>query len=552
MVPDYDEKESFIARNSGTSKSLWKSDYGEGLKRFPGIFGGVFDDYARRGKYWIDDLTTGAITRKTLSAALMMFLATFCSTIALGASIARQTDSHIGISEYLMMNGFAGMAHSLFGCQPLLILRPTGPITLMTGQIFTLAGDINVDFLPLLAWTGIGIGIWMTVIAAFEVSRHIAMLTRFAHDVFAFFVSSIYVVDGIVGVCGRFSGPHNAAAALFALTISVWLVVFASVLSSLRHASHLLSKPFRLLLADYALSLATFTATCLSYAYMGSIEVERLEVTSTSKWWTNPEPTLTGRSWPVPLFSTDSAGVVAITGIAISIPITLFFYFDQNFSSLLCQVPEMQLSKGSYYHSSFLWMGIFNFFCPMFGFPFVTGSLPHSPQMVTALRSDDDSGLHIGPKVKENRISPFLVYFLILMSYLAFSQVIELIPTAAADAVLIFVGLEGICSTELWARLPCLVTPDADCPENIGDPSAARRFTLLQLAVIGAGWGLNFTPAALAFPLVIATLVPIRVYLFPMLFTEKELAILDGDAHKVKVDSDLLSDVDEDLEEEVI
>ena len=30
------------------------------------------------------------------------------------------------------MNSLAGVAHSLPGCQPLLVLRPTGPITAIT------------------------------------------------------------------------------------------------------------------------------------------------------------------------------------------------------------------------------------------------------------------------------------------------------------------------------------------------------------------------------------------------------------------------------------
>ena len=56
---------------------------------------------------------------------------------------------------------------------------------------------------------------------------------------------------------------------------------------------------------------------------------------------------------------------------------------DQNISSLLCQLPEYNLQHGHYYHLSFLWMGVFNAVGPLFGLPFVTGSLPHSPQVVS-------------------------------------------------------------------------------------------------------------------------------------------------------------------------
>ena len=50
------------------------------------------------------------------------------------------------------------------------------------------------------------------------------------------------------------------------------------------------------------------------------------------------------------------------------------------------------LSQGSYYHSSFLCMAAFNFCGPLLGLSFVTGSLPHSPQLVKALTNYAPAG----------------------------------------------------------------------------------------------------------------------------------------------------------------
>lgn len=512
--------------------SFIRDDYGQGLRRIrnPIVCGGILDDFRRRLPHYWDDIKLG-LTKKTLSSALVMFLATFCSTVALGATIARNTDNHIGLSEYLLMNGIAGMIHAVAGCQPLLILRPTGPITLMLTQLYALHKTLSVDYFTLIAWTGLGIGFWMTLVAMTEFTRHIGMLTRFAHDVFACFVSSIYVVDGITGIVAQWYDSGNSgdsAAPIFALLISAWVVICAFAFTTLRDRP-ILPKWLRYLLADYGLGIATFTATGISYAYglRGAVNVERIQVSSSGehKLWT-VEPTYAGRSWATPLTGTENAGIAAAAGFGVSFFITIFFYFDQNFSSLLCQTRALGLSKGSYYHSSFQWMGIFNAIGPLFGLPFATGSLPHSPQMVKALRNDPGQR----PTVLENRIAPFLVYFGILLSYLALSPIIEAIPIAASDAVLLFVGIEGIMDTHLWRRLPVLVTPAADVnQEDVkGDAFAARKFTLMQLAVLAAGWGLNETPAALAFPLVILCLVPIRAYALPALFTEEELLDLDG------------------------
>ena len=55
-------------------KPMFKDDYGEGLKRFPGLFGGIIDDYRRRCPYYINDMTKDAWNRKTLSAALVILV----------------------------------------------------------------------------------------------------------------------------------------------------------------------------------------------------------------------------------------------------------------------------------------------------------------------------------------------------------------------------------------------------------------------------------------------------------------------------------------------
>ena len=52
-----------------------------------------------------------------------------------------------------------------------------------------------------------------------------------------------------------------------------------------------------------------------------------------------------------------------------------------------------------------------NFIGPSFGLPFVTGSLPHSPQMVKALTNykQEPDGSFSATGVAENRIAPFIM-----------------------------------------------------------------------------------------------------------------------------------------------
>ena len=95
-----------------TLESDRRDPEGEGLQRFPGVCGGLVDDYRRRCRFCLPDYTNGMIYwSKTLSAGLFMLFATLFSTIALGALVEKETNQRIGLSEYLLMNSIAGVAH---------------------------------------------------------------------------------------------------------------------------------------------------------------------------------------------------------------------------------------------------------------------------------------------------------------------------------------------------------------------------------------------------------------------------------------------------------
>ena len=81
--------------------------------------------------------------------------------------------------------------------------------------------------------------------------------------------------------------------------------------------------------------------------------------------------TLTRWPSPRPCRSRSSStwtrlGLGSRLGLGPGLGLTFFFYMEQNISSLLCQLPKHQLRHGHYYHSSFLWMGLFNAVAPRF------------------------------------------------------------------------------------------------------------------------------------------------------------------------------------------
>lgn len=169
-----------------------------------GLFQGIlFEIRQRRAYCWADYMTALRHPSKTLAAALFMFFATLFSTVALGHLIEKRTKYRMGLSEYLTMNAISGVTHALIGTQPLLVLRPTGPITAITVKLADVADSFGYDFHQFMAATGLCVGLLMAISAATQISRHIKRLTPFTHDVFACFVCSIYLHDGVSDVLSR-------------------------------------------------------------------------------------------------------------------------------------------------------------------------------------------------------------------------------------------------------------------------------------------------------------------------------------------------------------
>ena len=495
----------------------------EGLTRIGCMGGGLLDDYRRRLPQYGSDIVDG-IHLKTVSSALFMFFATFFSTVALGVIVQDNTDKRIGTEEYLIMNSIAGMLHALFGCQPMLVLRPTGPITAIITTLYKLSKTFSVDFFQYLAFTGLFVGIYMIIVAMFEMCRYIGHLTRYTHEIFAFFVCSIYIHDGVADVVKNFhiKTSDDVKKSLYLLVLSLITFVVSMVLNFVPRIKlfRIFSAGFREFLSDYAVTIAVFITIGISYSEMfgSDISVDRVEMPAEIL-----DPTFTGRSW-FPSFS-DMKGYLIPLSAASALPIVFFFFFDQNVSSLYTQLPEMRTDKGSYYHSSFLMMGLFNVFAPFMGLPFVTGSLPHSPQFVKAVTVYDEFGKV--KEVKENRVAPFIMYLMIGVPVFI-PGVLEKIPKACIDGILVFVGVAGLVDTQLFERLGAFFCSIDRFPRYAELRCAeVNKWTLSQLFLLALCWGVNLSPAALLFSVIVVAIVPTRKYLVMKMFSPERTALVE-------------------------
>lgn len=249
-------------------------------------------------------------------------------------------------------------------------------------------------------------------------------------------------------------------------------------------------------------------------------------------------PTQT-RPWLIDVCPADSCGTAVVIGAVAAIPLVLLFFIDQNVTMLLTQHADHNLKKGSAFHWNFFILGCFNITFPLFGCPYVTGSLPHSPQFVKALSSNEvvcEGGVErTKMKVIENRVAPLLVNVLVLAALPKIEE-LKLIPTAViCDALFLFMGLSGLPGNELFERLKLIFTEEKLYPAlkwTKEDVPYKRMhvFTIIQACFVGLLFGVSRSPIALAFPVFLVITIPVRMFLHKLTFgflTQDQVMILD-------------------------
>lgn len=492
------------------------AQHDDGLVYSGRFAGGIRADLARRMPWYYSDWRDGVLGgMKTLTAALYMFFGCLAPGIAFGAFFDQHSKGESGVVEYLVTQSVSGIIFAVISGQPLIMLRPTGPITVFISQLYEITKSLDVPFLPVMAWVGIFVGLYMIIVAVSDGCALIKYCSRFTQDLFGCFVSVIFISLGISNIVDKFTDEKksNSYSPPHQLILSVATLYCALQLAGVNKTRFFTPK-VRDAISDFAIPLAVILAAI--FANLMTVELEPLPVPSKFA------PTKAGRSWVVNIFPSDSVGKCIGIGALGAIPLFMLFFIDQNVTSLLTQHPEHNLKKGAAFHYNFLLLGIFNMIFPLFGCPYVTGSLPHSPQFTKALatreitREGGEEKLTI-VGVCENRISPLLVNVLILICLPVIGD-LNKIPTAViCDGLFLVMGLSGLPGNELFERLKLMfiepkLYPSLPFSQDQVPRSQMHIFTLFQFSFVVVLYVVARSPIALAFPVFLVSSIPARMF----------------------------------------
>jgi hypothetical protein len=208
----------------------------------------------------------------------------------------------------------------------------------------------------------------------------------------------------------------------------------------------------------------------------------------------------------------------------------------------LTEHSDNKLQKGSAFHYNFLLLGFFNMLLPLMGCPYITGSIPHSPQFVRALAKTEVVRDGAQEKTRivqvfENRLAPFLVNVLILIC-LPLIWELRIMPTSViSDALFLFMGATGLPGNDLWERFKLMFTESSLYPplhfsQEEVPRSRMHIFTIVQVLCVAVLYAVSRSAIAVAFPIFLVLTVPVK-FLIPRLtcglVTVDMVAILDNE-----------------------
>lgn len=496
---------------------------------------GLINDIKRRLPHYASDFKDG-LHLKCLASVLFLFFACLAPSVTFGGLMSYETGGQIGVVEMLIATAFCGIVYALFSGQPLSMLGGTGPMLVFTVLLYQMCLGIwgeergSVLFLPVLGWVGLWTALFVLLMSIFEACVLIRFFTRFTDEIFAALISIIFISEAVKNLFGYLSSAWNVNhqadhdKAFLSLILALGTFYVAMSLSRFRKSRYLQPR-IREFLSDFGPTIAVFTLTVLAFSF-SHVEVETLNV---------PEkfgPTLEGRNWLVDL---GAVPLTLILGCAIpGVLVSTLVYLDQNITVRLVNSPDHKLLKGEGYHLDFLIVGLLIAVCSLFGFPWLVAATVRSLNHVRSLATTEEvvtPGSETREKVihvRETRLTGLCIHLLIAFSMLLL-PLMRTIPVSVLYGLFLFMGVVSIAGNQFFERLSLwwmdsALYPSAHYIRRVPIKSI-HLFTIVQVSLLALLWVVKASPIGILFPLFIALLVPVRLWLPKIIPVEHVLAL---------------------------
>ncbi|XP_062574718.1 anion exchange protein 3-like isoform X2 [Saccostrea cucullata] len=568
------------------------------LKRTGRLFGGLVNDVKRRFPHYLSDFKD-ALHFQCVASFIFIFFACLSPTIAFGGLLGEKTNKYMGVTETIISTSLSGVLFGLFSAQPMMLLGATGPVLVFEESLYQFCTSYEIEFLPMRFWIGLWVMLITFVVIGLEGSYLVKHITRFTEEIFTIVISLIFIYEVVKKIKATFadhplmetytvcnsSTPNISSYNITIVSINETstkspITLYENLYSKDQHSYHTQTEPkpntallslvlmlgtffiayflrifrnskflgrsARRALGDFGVVIALFLMVLLD-AITPTVYTQKLiisddfEPTDGSKrgWFVHPM----GIKKPM---KTDMI-------IGASLPAFLLFillFLETQITEMTLNKKEFKMKKGSGYHLDQVLLGVLSFIGGLFGLPWMCAAtvrtLCHVSSLSVYSRFHAPGEKPRLVKVREQRVTSIAVNLLLGLSLL-WGPLLRLVPMAVLFGIFLYVGVSALSSLQLYRRMKLLFIPNKHHP-SIGYVRRVRTikmhlFTVIQVLMLALMFGLKLSPAAIAFPLFIILLIPVRLKVMNYFFSEQELGELD----KEDEDSDFEDEDDRDF-----
>lgn len=549
--------------------------------------GGLIADIKRTSETYFQDFKDG-MNSKSLASIFFLFFACLAPAIAFGGLLEVQTDGAVGVTEMIVATAICGVSYALFSGQPLTILGSTGPVIVFMGLLYPLCIQYNIPYLPTLACVGLWTMLFLIILAVIDACSWIRFFTRFTDDTFAALISLIFIYEAVKKMLGGFEADETGIipydAAFLSLLLGLGTFYIGSVLSNLRSGIYL-RRRVREFLADFGTTIAILLMLLVSL-YFNDISVKRLDVPEKLEPSSyvitedvrnefgiseelgiailhNPS-LLNSNEKKIKFSSLSSSAQTELTDLAKSkeqiieqsakrswfvnpfeapiwviwlsiipaILLSILLYLDQNITVRLVNHSQYKLKKGGGYHLDLLVVALLVGVCSLLGLPWMVAATVRSLNHVRSLvKVEEDTENEVIVGTVETRLTGLLVHVSVGASLLLLGF-LKLIPMAVLFGLFLYMGITSMKGNQLFERMKLWIMDPSKYPATYYLRAVPTKqvhlYTLIQTTSLAVLWLVKASALAILFPLFIAFLVPIRIFM-NRFFNYSHLALLDAE-----------------------
>lgn len=529
------------------------------LERSGFLFGGLIRDIRRRYvRYW-SDIKDG-LNSQCFAAALFIYFAALSPAITFGGLLGEKTQGLMGVSELIVSTSVLGVIFSLLAAQPLLIIGFSGPLLVFEEAFFKFCQVQDIEYLTGRVWIGFWLFLFVLVMVAAEGSFLVRYISPFTQEIFAFLISLIFINETFYKLYKVFtdhpllrtypsggSGSRTATlgprmqpnTALLSLILMSGTFLIAFFLRKFKNSRFLGGKARRVI-GDFGIPISILVMVLIDYAitdtYTQKLNVPSgLSVTSPGKrgWFIHPM----GTSSPFPLWMMFASAIPALL-------VFILIFMETQITTLIVSRKERHLQKGSGFHLDLLLIGSLGGVCALFGLPWLTATTVRSVTHINALTLMSKTAPGERPRiseVKEQRVTGILIATLVGLS-IVMGEMLRQIPLAVLFGIFLYMGVTSLTGIQLFERLLLILMHPKHHPEHTYVVKVCtwrmHLFTCVQLSCIVLLWVVKSSPASLAFPFLLILTVPLRRFILPRFFHERELKALDSEDVEPNFDED--------------